>query len=268
MRKKSWKPIGLVAIAGIVLAGCLAPGYHLVTPTLRNNTAVAGLWHTFGGNGCYWARLNGNGSVLGSEASPSGPRYAQIKTGDTWFRTTNCVTWVQADGPFDRRVGVNGSTFGNGDFRVGKDIGPGTYTASQSVGCSWARLSGFSGQPSDVIESNVGSGQASTAPGDAGFSSTGCGTWTFTSSKVGQTITFGALGNRGEGESFTVSATASSALTVEFSTTTPSVCTWGGTNGTMITVFHTAGTCTVRASQAGNATYNPAPNVDQSFSVS
>ena len=35
----------------------------------------------------------------------------------------------------------------------------------------------------------------------------------------------------------------------------------------MITVFNNAGTCTVRASQAGNATYNPAPNVDQSFSV-
>ena len=66
MRKKSWKLIGLVATAGIALAGCLAPGTHVVTPTLKNNTAVAGLWHTFGGNGCYWARLNGNGTVLGS----------------------------------------------------------------------------------------------------------------------------------------------------------------------------------------------------------
>ena len=269
MRRKSWKLVGLVAVAGIMLAGCLGQGTHLVTPKLKNNTAVAGLWHTFGGNGCYWARLNGAGTTLASGASPSGPRYVEIKAGDSWFRTSSCVLWVQADGPFDRRVGVNADgTFGNGDFRIGKDIPSGTYIASSPPGCSWSRLSGFSGEQAAVIESNTGSGEVSIAPGDAGFRSSGCGTWSFTTSKLSQTITFGALGNQGKVHSFTVSATASSGLTVTFSTTTPLVCTWGGTNGTMITVFHTPGTCTVRASQAGNATYNPAPNVDQSFSVS
>ena len=264
MRKKSWKLIGLVATAGIVLAGCLGQGYHLVTPTLKNNTATPGLWHTFGGNGCYWARLDGNGTVLGGESSTSGPRYAQVKSGDTWFRTTNCVTWVQADGPFDRRVGVNGSTFGNGDFRVGKDIGSGTYIASQPVGCYWARLSGFGGQQSDILESHVGSGEAEIAPSDAGFSSTGCGTWTFTSSNLSQTITFGTLPTRTLAQSpFLVNASASSGLAVTFSTTTPLICT---SSGSTITLIQT-GTCTVRASQAGNATYNAAPNVDQSFTV-
>ena len=267
MRMKSWKLIGLVAATGIMLAGCLGQGYHLVTPTLKNNTAVVGLWHTFGGNGCYWARLDGNGTILGAESSTSGPRYAQIKSGDTWFRTTNCVTWVQADGPFDRRVGITGGTFGNGDFRVGKDIASGTYVASQSVGCYWARLSGFGGQQSDIIESHVGSGQAAIAPGDVGFSSTGCGTWTLATSNLSQTITFGTLANRLLSQSpFTVSVTASSGLTVTFSTTTSSVCTSSGTNGATITLIDT-GTCTVRASQAGNSTYNAAPTVDQSFSV-
>jgi YD repeat-containing protein len=38
-------------------------------------------------------------------------------------------------------------------------------------------------------------------------------------------------------------------------------------SGTTVTLV-AAGTCTIRASQAGNATYAPAPNVDQSFTVS
>ena len=146
MRKKSWKLIGLVAIAAITLAGCLAPGYHLVTPTLRNGTAMAGLWHTFGGNNCYWARLDGNGTVLGrreldvgAPLRPDQVRRHLVPDGELSSRGS------QADGPFDRRMGVTGSTFGNGDFRVGQDIGSGTYTASQPVGCYWARLSGFSG---------------------------------------------------------------------------------------------------------------------------
>ena len=214
MRRKSWKLVGLVAVAGIVLAGCLNQGTHLVTPKLKNNTAVAGLWHTFGGNGCYWARLNGAGTVLASAASQSGPRYVEIKSGDSWFRTSSCVLWTQADGPFDRRVGVNANgTFGNGDFRIGKDIPSGTYIASSPQDCSWQRLSGFSGEPADVIESNLGSGEVDIAPGDVGFRSTGCGTWTFTTSKLSQTITFGTLANRTLAQSpFAVSATASSGL--------------------------------------------------------
>jgi len=83
-----------------------------------------------------------------------------------------------------------------------------------------------------------------------------------------QTITFGTLTNKTTTQvPFTVSATASSGLTVTFSTTTPSVCTSGGTNGKTITLV-TAGTCTVKADQAGNGTYNPAVSVSRSFTVS
>ena len=48
---------------------------------------------------------------------------------------------------------------------------------------------------------------------------------------------------------------------------TPSVCTTGGTNGSTVTLV-AAGTCTVKADQAGNATFNAAPSVQQSFTVS
>ena len=83
-----------------------------------------------------------------------------------------------------------------------------------------------------------------------------------------QTITFASLANQTLAQSpLTVSATASSGLTVSFTTTTPLVCSSGGTNGATITLL-TAGTCTVVASQAGNATYSPATSVSHSFKVS
>jgi hypothetical protein len=65
---------------------------------------------------------------------------------------------------------------------------------------------------------------------------------------------------------FTVGATASSGLPVTFTSISPAVCTTGGTNGATVTLVQ-AGTCTIAANQAGNATYGPAPQVTQGFSV-
>ncbi len=79
-----------------------------------------------------------------------------------------------------------------------------------------------------------------------------------------QTISFGALGPKTYGDApFGVTASSTSGLTVSFSSLTTGVCTVSGTTVTIIA----AGSCTVRASQAGNANYNAAPNIDRTFSV-
>jgi hypothetical protein len=77
-----------------------------------------------------------------------------------------------------------------------------------------------------------------------------------------QTITFGALANKTYGDAdFTVSASASSGLTVSFAAA--GNCTISGS-----TVHITgAGSCTITASQAGNESYNAAPDVSQSFNI-
>jgi hypothetical protein len=62
---------------------------------------------------------------------------------------------------------------------------------------------------------------------------------------------------------FSVNATASSGLPVSFTSLTPTICTVSGNTVTMITT----GTCTIQASQAGNASFNPAPPVAQAFAV-
>jgi uncharacterized protein (TIGR03437 family) len=79
-----------------------------------------------------------------------------------------------------------------------------------------------------------------------------------------QTITFAALSSQVVGSaSFTVSATASSGLTVGFQSTTAPVCTVSGASVTLVS----AGTCTIQATQSGNASYAAAPPVNQSFMV-
>jgi hypothetical protein len=69
------------------------------------------------------------------------------------------------------------------------------------------------------------------------------------------------------GGTTTANATASSGLAVSFTSTTPAVCTTSGTNGHTVTSL-TPGTCTVAADQAGNTSYNPAPQVTQSITIS
>jgi alpha-tubulin suppressor-like RCC1 family protein len=80
--------------------------------------------------------------------------------------------------------------------------------------------------------------------------------------KASQTITFGPLAGKKYGASdFAVSATASSGLPVSFAAS--GNCTVSGT-----TVHLTgAGLCTVTASQSGDAIYNPASDVSQSFAI-
>jgi len=79
-----------------------------------------------------------------------------------------------------------------------------------------------------------------------------------------QTITFNPSANATYGDApFTVSASASSGLSVSFSSDTPSVCSVAGSTVTI----GAAGMCTVRASQGGNTTWLPAPDVTQSFTI-
>ena len=78
-----------------------------------------------------------------------------------------------------------------------------------------------------------------------------------------QTITFNAIATQTVGTTLPLTATASSGLAVSFASTTAAVCTVSETTATLLAV----GTCTIQASQAGNANYAAAPDVSQSFSV-
>jgi len=82
-------------------------------------------------------------------------------------------------------------------------------------------------------------------------------------SLANQTITFGAAPTVIVGGTGAVSATATSGLPVSYTSSTPAICTISGSTVTGVT----AGTCTIAANQAGNGSFNAAPQATQSFSV-
>jgi hypothetical protein len=81
-----------------------------------------------------------------------------------------------------------------------------------------------------------------------------------------QTITFTTTPPSGAyvgGPTYSIAAGASSGLAVVFSSGSPSVCSVSGSTVS----FAASGTCVVRANQSGNASYQAAPQVQQSFTV-
>lgn len=147
-------------------------------------------------------------------------------------------------------------------------------TAAGFSGQTNANLTGLTERVDAGTNSGNGGGFAVWDGGKAAIGPTGDTTAIVTSSvnafltialkpKRDQTITFGAAPSVVVGGTGTVSATASSGLAVTFTSTTPAVCTIVGNTVTGVS----AGTCTIAADQAGNATYNPAPQATQSFAV-
>ena len=70
--------------------------------------------------------------------------------------------------------------FGDGVWRVGRDIEPGTYRTPGLDVCYWERLSGFGGTLNDVIVNGLGDFEmiVTIKETDRGFLSNGCHWWT------------------------------------------------------------------------------------------
>jgi uncharacterized protein len=102
--------------------------------------------------------------------------------------------------------------------------------------------------------------------GDSVFAAASAATRSFnvTAVLLAQTISFGALADRMvDSGSFTISATASSGLPVSFASLTPAVCSVNGRTVALLAV----GSCSVQASQVGNASYAAATPVVRPFNV-
>jgi hypothetical protein len=72
---------------------------------------------------------------------------------------------------------------GDGTFRMGADLQPGTYRSQGGESCYWERLRGLGGQTADIIANGAGilPQTVTIAPTDLAFRSQGCAPWTLTS---------------------------------------------------------------------------------------
>ena len=108
---------------------------------------------------------------------------------------------------------------------------------------------------------------AANQAGNANFSAAAPVSQSFTINQGTQTISFGGLSNQSMGAApILISATASSGLAVSFASQTLAVCTTSGVNGSTVTIL-AIGTCTIQATQAGNANFAAAAPVSASFQV-
>jgi hypothetical protein len=155
---------------------------------------------------------------------------------------------------------LSSRVFGTAPFAV-------TATSSSGLAVSFASLTpsvcAVSGATVTLVTAGTCTIQATQA-GDSTYAAAIPVNQSFQVTLASQTITFGALSNKALGTSpFIVSATASSGLAVSFASMTPSVCTVSGATVTVLAL----GTCTIQASQAGDASYSAATPINQSFQV-
>jgi uncharacterized protein (TIGR03437 family) len=134
---------------------------------------------------------------------------------------------------------------------------PVSYTSSATAVCT------VSGNLATIVGAGICSVVASQS-GNTNYLAAPSVTQSFTVSQATQSISFPAPASVGLGvPPFALTATASSGLTVTFSSTTQSVCTVSGSLVTIVAL----GTCTITATQSGNSNYLPAVSVTQSFVV-
>ena len=142
-----------------------------------------------------------------------------------------------------------------------------TGTVTFSVdGTAWGTgtLSGGSATYSTAALTAVSHSITAAYGGDSVYLGSTSTALTQSVNKIGQTITFNNPGAQNFGTTPTLAATASSLLTPTFTSTTTGIC--GITSGGLL-AFVTPGTCTIKADQNGNSSYNAAPTVSQSFTV-
>jgi peptidoglycan/xylan/chitin deacetylase (PgdA/CDA1 family) len=245
------------------------------TAAATGNPSPTVQWQVSTDGGTTWSPVAGATSdtltVTAAAPSQSGSEYEAVFTNPAGSATTaeasltvvsiaQTITFV---GPSSGAVGGTAALSATG----GASGNPVVFSLDATSGAGVCALSGTNdAQVSYLVAGSCVIDANQAAGGDYGAAATV--SQTVAVSQVAQTITFGTLANKTMAQSpVTVSATASSALPVTFTTSTSAVCTAGGTNGTTITLV-SAGTCTVVANQAGNSTYAPAPAVSNSFTVS
>lgn len=194
------------AIASDDRSTIIGEGTFVVGVDIAPGTYVSEPWPT---RRCNWSRLSGfthDDANLIAEGESTGQQIVTIRTSDVGFVTNDCRDWVilsdsqsTADDDSDSESAMSSlaMSFGDGVYQVGIDIMPGKYVADVGdamyvdggfvPACRWERLSGFTHESSDVIESGFARGQhvAVIRAGDVGFLTENCGQWEMMATDTG-----------------------------------------------------------------------------------
>jgi len=209
-----------------------------------------------------------NGGVLSTSTSSYAPAYAAASGWDfaTGIGTVNVYLLVSGwpSAPLTAQTitfnPLANVTFGVAPFSISATASSGLtviFTSGTTTVCT------VSGTTVTVTAGGTCSITASQ-PGNATYAAATLVTQSFSVNPAAQTITFNPLANVTFGVApFSISATASSGLTVIFASTITPVCTVSASTVTIVGV----GTCSINATQPGNASFLAAAPVNQAFAV-
>lgn len=212
------------------------------------------------GNGTIKVNLNGSTNITDAVGNAAPAAYTSGTTHTVAIPTAPDAPTIGTATAGDGQVDITFTAPGNNG---GSAIT--TYTATASPGGATGNCAGPAACTITVSSLTNGTAYTFTVTAtNAIGTSTASGASNSATPKANQTITFANPGAQNFGTTPTLSATATSGLTVSFTSSTTGVCTI--TSGGALT-FVTAGTCTIDADQAGNASTNAAPTVSRSFAV-
>jgi len=220
-----------------------------VTATASSNLAVS-------------FSASGNCTLTGTQVHITGGGSCTItasQDGNSDYNPATAVARTFTIGKANQQItfdALPNKKFGDADFNV-------NATASSNLAVSFS-VSGNCTLANTQVHITGGGSCTITASqdGNTNYNPATSVARSFTIAKADQQITFGALLNKTFGDAdFNVSATASSNLAVSFSAN-------GNCSLTGAQVHITGtGSCTITASQDGNANYNPATAVTRTFAI-
>jgi uncharacterized repeat protein (TIGR01451 family) len=243
---------GTVNLSATLTDGTNGVGGKSVSFTLNGNSAGSASTNASGVatlSNVSLAGINAGAYPTGVAASFAGDSGYTASNGSAAL-TVNKASQTITFGP------LNDKTYGDADFTV-------SATASSGLAASFSAAGSCTVTGNTVHITGGGSCTITASQGgDTNYNAAPNVDQAFNIAKASQTITFNPLGDKTYGDAdFTVSATASSDLSVSFGAA--GNCTVTG-NSVHITG---AGSCTITASQAGDSNYNAATDVNQSFNI-
>lgn len=139
---------------------------------------VAGTYKAVPSGECYWARIHGTSdeSDIIANHLASGPTTVTISSSDGEFVSRSCGQWTKTNRSLISNSPVN--SFDDGTYVLGTDIKAGTYKATPSGECYWARIRGTADE-GDIIANHLASGPTTVTivNTDGAFVTRGCGRW-------------------------------------------------------------------------------------------
>jgi len=240
--------------------GTLASQAFGTSPFTVSATATSGLAVSFTSQTASVCAVSGTMVTLAAVGTCT---IQATQTGNANYAAAAAVTQSFAVTPGSQSItfgALASQVFGTAPFTVSATATSGLAVTFASQTTSVCTVSGATVTLAAVGTCTLQATQA----GNANYAAASAVSQSFSVTQASQTIAFGTLANEPMGTApFTVSATASSGLAVSFASQTTSVCTVSGTTVTLAAV----GTCTIQATQAGNANYAAATAVSQSFTV-